>query len=101
MSAALIGNVLAQGEALAAHSWEWGTFSEALLEWHSPHLSVFGQNPFPDGQIPKAQVHEVLALQYAVRHIFTGGNTLVEADGRCLSLPNCPTSLVRCRTASG
>jgi hypothetical protein len=37
----------------ATHSWEWGTAAEALLELYNNEYSVFGSNPFPNGQIPK------------------------------------------------
>lgn len=61
---------------LASHSWEWGTAAEALLELYNGELSVFGSNPFPNGQIPNAD-HGTFALAYAQSFIDTGAQTLV------------------------
>lgn len=61
---------------LAGHSWEWGTASEALLEWDSPALSVFG-TPFPVPSNPSSP-----ALDYARQHIFLNGQYLVPDDGK-------------------
>lgn len=72
---------------LAAHSWEWGTASEALLELDTPELSVFGLAPFPIPSHPSSP-----ALDYARQHIYLNSSILVPGDGRFLSLPNC-TSL--------
>jgi hypothetical protein len=44
---------------LASHSWEWGTGAEALLELYNNELSVFGPDPFPNGQIPQADPFKV------------------------------------------
>ncbi|KAI1363921.1 hypothetical protein F5Y08DRAFT_353976 [Xylaria arbuscula] len=81
MSLETISKVISQGHLLATHSWEFGTFSEALLEWYDPHLSVFGASPFPDGKIPVAQVEEVESLSYAQPHIWTNSTTLIDGDG--------------------
>ncbi|KAK8035782.1 hypothetical protein PG991_001855, partial [Apiospora marii] len=81
MSADLISNVIAQGHRLATHSWEYGAFAEALLEWHDPRLSVFGADPFPGGGVPVVQVGDVQALAYARPHIWTNSSTLVDGDG--------------------
>ncbi|KAI0506644.1 hypothetical protein F5B22DRAFT_639035 [Xylaria bambusicola] len=81
MSLEVISKVLSQGHLLATHSWEFGTFSEALLEWHDPHLSVFAASPFPDGKIPVVQVDQVESLSYAQPHIWTNSTTLVDGDG--------------------
>jgi hypothetical protein len=81
MSAELIANVIAQGERLATHSWEYGAFAEALLEWYSPSYSVFGNGTFPNGQIPVLQVNETQSLSYAKPHIWTNSTTLVDGDG--------------------
>lgn len=61
---------------LAAHSWEWGTAAQALLELDSPALSVFG-NPFPVPSNPSST-----ALDYARKHIYLGGQYLVPSDGK-------------------
>ncbi|KAK7968928.1 hypothetical protein PG988_008001, partial [Apiospora saccharicola] len=81
MSAELINNVIAQGHRLANHSWEYGTFAEALLEWYNPQYSVFGADPFPNGKIPVLQVGDVQSLAYAKPHIWTNQTTLVDGDG--------------------
>ncbi|KAI1818000.1 hypothetical protein GGS20DRAFT_426833 [Poronia punctata] len=81
MSAEVIVKVIGQGYELATHSWEYGTFSEALLEWHNPESSVFGESAFPDGKIPVLQVEEVESLSYALPNIYTDGETLVDGDG--------------------
>ncbi|KAK7989918.1 hypothetical protein PG989_010233 [Apiospora arundinis] len=81
MSAELINSVIAQGHRLATHSWEYGTFSEALLEWHTPQYSVFGSDPFPNGKVPVLQVGDVQALSYAKPYIWTNQSTLVNGDG--------------------
>ncbi len=60
----------------ASHSWEWGTASEALLELYNPELSVFGSNPFPNGQIPNADP-QTFALTYAKQFIDVNGQVLV------------------------
>ncbi|KAF2964581.1 hypothetical protein GQX73_g8987 [Xylaria multiplex] len=76
-----ISKVISQGQLLASHSWEFGAFSESLLEWHNPNLSVFGASPFPDGKIPVVQVEQVESLSYAKLYIQTGSTTLVDGDG--------------------
>ncbi|OTA65213.1 hypothetical protein K449DRAFT_420925 [Hypoxylon sp. EC38] len=81
MSSALINNVISQGQQLATHSWEYGTFAEALLEWYNPSSSVFGNNAFPDGKIPVLQVDQTRSLSYAKPHISTNSDTLVDGDG--------------------
>ncbi|KAI8949817.1 hypothetical protein F4801DRAFT_580075 [Xylaria longipes] len=81
MSLEIISKVISQGRILAAHSWEFGAFSEALLEWYNPDLSVFGACPFPNGKIPIVQVDQVESLSYAQPHIWTNSTTLVDGDG--------------------
>lgn len=89
MSAELINSVIAQGHRLATHSWEYGTFSEALLEWHTPQYSVFGSDPFPNGKVPVLQVGDVQALSYAKPYIWTNQSTLVNGDGESASYLSC------------
>lgn len=60
----------------AAHSWEWGTVAEALLELYNPELSVFSENAFPGGRIPNADPNTV-ALKYARQFINTTSQVLV------------------------
>ncbi|KAK9771906.1 putative Six-hairpin glycosidase [Seiridium cardinale] len=81
MSSDLIQSVIAQGQRLATHSWEYGTFSEALLEWYNGSYSVFGHDPFPDGKVPVLRVDEVPALSYAEPLIWTNSTTLIDGDG--------------------
>ncbi|KAI1159218.1 hypothetical protein F5B18DRAFT_637799 [Nemania serpens] len=81
MSLDIISKVIAQGHRLATHSWEYGAFSESLLEWYNPELSVFGATPFPYGKVPVVQVGQVRSLSYAEPHIWTNSTTLVDGDG--------------------
>ncbi|KAL7627365.1 hypothetical protein AAE478_001558 [Parahypoxylon ruwenzoriense] len=81
MTVEIINSVIAQGQRLATHSWEYGTFAEALLEWDNPSSSVFGNNAFPDGKIPVLQVDQTRSLSYVKPHISTNSTTLVGADG--------------------
>lgn len=81
MTAEVISNVIMQGRLLASHSWEYGTLSEALLEWYNPEISVFGKNAFPDGQIPVLDVSTTQSLSYAMTNIRTNSTTLVDGDG--------------------
>ncbi|KAI0393996.1 hypothetical protein F5Y17DRAFT_281626 [Xylariaceae sp. FL0594] len=81
MSLDTIAKVISQGRHLATHSWEFGAFSESLLEWYNPELSVFSPSPFPDGKIPVAQVNEVESLSYAHPHIWTNSTALIDGDG--------------------
>ncbi|KAI0969351.1 hypothetical protein F4678DRAFT_440133 [Xylaria arbuscula] len=81
MSLEIISKVISQGQLLATHSWEFGAFSESLLEWYNPELSVFGESPFPDGKIPVVQVEQVQSLSYAQPHIWTNSTTLIDGDG--------------------
>jgi hypothetical protein len=74
--------VLHQALALPSHSWEYGTAAEALLEYESPHLSVFGLDPFPNGRIPKVDWKEVRALLYVKPFITVDGTTLFAGDSR-------------------
>lgn len=82
MTAELISNVILQGRLLASHSWEYGTLSEALLEWYNPEISVFSKNAFPDGQIPVLDVSTTQSLSYAMLNIQTNSTTLVDGDGK-------------------
>lgn len=84
MTSELINNVIWQGRVLASHSWEYGAFSEALLEWYDPEFSVFGKGAFPDGKIPVLQVGDVQSLSYAKPNIRTNSTTLIDGDGKRL-----------------
>jgi hypothetical protein len=83
-----VESVLHQALALPSHSWEYGTAAEALLEFESPALSVFGLNPFPAGRIPKIEWRRVKALSYVKPFITIDGTTLFEGDGRLFSKHN-------------
>jgi hypothetical protein len=61
----------------ASHSWEWGTAAEALLELYNNELSVFGSNPFPNGQIPSADPG-IISLAFAKPFINTDSQVLVD-----------------------
>lgn len=82
MASELIDNVILQGRLLASHSWEYGAFSEALLEWYNPESSVFGKAAFPDGGIPVLQVGDSQSLSYARPNIRTNSTTLIDGDGK-------------------
>ncbi|KAK8238597.1 hypothetical protein HDK90DRAFT_510210 [Phyllosticta capitalensis] len=73
--------LIAQAQLLATHSWERGTLSEALLEWYDPQYAVFGDDPFPNGSIPRTDPNDVEGLKYAARHIRLDNVTLVDGDG--------------------
>jgi hypothetical protein len=60
----------------SAHSWEWGTTAEALLELYNNELSVFGSNPFPNGKIPSADPG-ITSLAFARPFISTDSQVLV------------------------
>ena len=77
-----IRKVLDKGLELAAHSWEWGTAAEALLEHHNPELSVFGVDPFPGDKLPKVDVEKVPSLVYAREFINSEGEGLCKGDGQ-------------------
>ena len=92
MATGLIENVISQGRLLASHSWEYGTLSEALLEWYSPEISVFSNDAFPDGKIPLLEVSSTESLLYAITNIRTNSTTLVDGDGKPFGLHQRPIS---------
>ena len=77
-----IHKVLDKGLELAAHSWEWGTAAEALLDYHNPELSVFSKDPFPGDELPQVDVNQVPSLVYAKEFISAEGEGLCEGDGQ-------------------
>ncbi|KAF2682877.1 hypothetical protein K458DRAFT_306384 [Lentithecium fluviatile CBS 122367] len=81
VSASTIALVLAKAQDVAHHSWEYGTVAEALLEWNNPDLSIWSDNPFPNGAVPTLNINDVYALSYVKPFIKTSGNTLIE-DGQ-------------------
>ena len=56
-----ISSVFNATRNLPSHSWEYGTFAEALLEMFNPEVSVFGDSPFP---VPTLNRSNVRALAY-------------------------------------
>lgn len=76
-----VTNVISQALHLAAHSWEYGTAAEALLELENPELSIFGANPFPEGKLPAVKAKDVHSLQWVKPFILTGRERLCEGDG--------------------
>jgi hypothetical protein len=82
-----------QARRLSAHSWEYGTAAEALLEFHSPALSVFGEDPFPGGRIPRLDWTGVPGLVYAVSFIRTNNETLIDGDGTCIHFCSHPVNI--------
>jgi hypothetical protein len=94
MASGLIDNIIAQGHRLATHSWEYGAFTEALLEWYDPAYSVFGNSTFPDFKVPVLSVNDTTALSYVKPHIVTNATTLVGADGRRTQLAPMPLHLI-------
>lgn len=71
----------ARAKELATGSWEIGTVAQALLELYNPELTVFGLEPFPNGEVPLASVDNVQSLQYALQFIRTDSDTLQHDDG--------------------
>jgi len=82
-----VGSVAQNAQNLASHSWEYGTAAEALLEWFDPSLSVFGTNPFPDGQVPSVDWTQVDSLSYVRPFISTNSQILVDGDGKYIREP--------------
>ncbi|KAK8172472.1 hypothetical protein BKA80DRAFT_318579 [Phyllosticta citrichinensis] len=73
--------LIGQAQLLATHSWEWGTLSQALLEWYDPQYSVFADNPFPNASVPRTDPNDVAGLRYATRHIYLDDVVLADGDG--------------------
>ena len=77
----VIHKVLARACDKASHSWEYGATAQALLEFHTPELCVFGPDPFPEGCLPEIDEHKVPGLIYAKRFIETDERILIDGDG--------------------
>lgn len=75
-----IVKVIELAKSKPAHSWEYGTTAQALLELYSPKTSVFGSHPFP---VPSLNKDEILSLQYAAEKIVigVGKNGLSDGEG--------------------
>ena len=75
---------MARALNVSAHSWEYGTTAQALLELRNPQISVFG-NPFPHDKLPTAiSVENVPSLTYAKPFIRLDNDTLIDGDGEPL-----------------
>jgi hypothetical protein len=81
----LINLVLAKALEVATHSWEYGTVSQALLEWQNASLSIWN-NPFPKSAVPKLDWNDVEALTYLEPHIRLDNVTLIDGDGAYIEL---------------
>lgn len=76
----VIAKVAARAKELAAHSWEFGTAAEALLELENPELSVFRKHAFPRGKISSVD-KRCQSLTYVAQYIqMDGSKTLCEDD---------------------
>ncbi|THU96981.1 hypothetical protein K435DRAFT_828762 [Dendrothele bispora CBS 962.96] len=77
-----IRSVASLARSLPAHSWEYGTASEALLELYNPSFSVFGDDPFPNIH-QEVSTNNVPSLAYAQSKIAfgSGANELSDGDG--------------------
>jgi hypothetical protein len=77
------GKVLDKGRSITSRSWEFGTLAQALLEFHNPELTVFGENAFPEGLIPKLKEPlSIAGLAYAQALIWTNDtDLLIDGEG--------------------
>ncbi|OCL14996.1 hypothetical protein AOQ84DRAFT_420366 [Glonium stellatum] len=75
-----IFKVVIQVKRLAAHSWEYGTAAQALLELYNPSLSVFSAAPFPADKVPSVAISSTDSLVYVKPHIRVDGETLILDD---------------------
>lgn len=83
-----IFKVLDVATRVAKNSWEYGTVSEALLEWNHKDLSIWNI-PFPNGQVPTLDVQSTDALNYIKDKINLTGDTLIGASGEFCFSPSC------------
>jgi hypothetical protein len=85
MSNDLVYKIMEQACGRALHSWEYGAAAESLLELYSPELSVFGQDPFPNGKLPTVDWPEVKSLAYSKQFIKTDADILIDGYGKLQS----------------
>ena len=79
-----VAAVMARALNVSAHSWEYGTAAQALLELRNPQISVFG-NPFPHDKLPTSiSVENVPSLTYVKPFIRLDNDTLIDGDGEPL-----------------
>ncbi|TAQ85422.1 hypothetical protein B7494_g6243 [Chlorociboria aeruginascens] len=76
-----VNGVAQLARLLASHSWEYGAAAEAFLELSNSSLSVFGEDPFPGGDVPVVDWEQVDALAYVEPFIRTDSQTLIDGDG--------------------
>lgn len=87
-----VANVMARALNVSAHSWEYGTTAQALLELRNPQISVFG-DPFPHDQLPTALgIENVPSLTYAKPFIRLDNDTVIDGDGEPLPIRSFPSS---------
>ena len=85
-----VANVMARALNVSAHSWEYGTAAEALLELSNPQISVFG-NPFPHDKLPTVvSIEKIPSLTYAKPFIRLDNDTLIDGDGEPLLVQTFP-----------
>jgi hypothetical protein len=74
-----IDKIAARAEELAAHSWEYGTVSNALIEIYDSSLSPF----FGDiSTVGKETYSKARGLQYAKKFIVTDKDVLCDGEGK-------------------
>ncbi|KAJ4358429.1 uncharacterized protein N0V89_003012 [Didymosphaeria variabile] len=76
----VIAKVATRAKELAAHSWEFGTAAEALLELENPELSVFHKHAFSHGKIASEVDNRCQSLKYVAQHIQIDGSKTLCAD---------------------
>jgi hypothetical protein len=89
--ASTIDSVLNLAKQKASHSWEYGTVSQAILDWHTPELSIWS-NPFPNGQLPTLDVKNTEALSYMRNGVDAEGKLWIRVDGDTLIQDGKPAS---------
>ncbi|KAF2729132.1 Six-hairpin glycosidase [Polyplosphaeria fusca] len=80
VSSSIISLVLQKAIQVATHSWEYGTVSQAQLEWQNASLSIWN-DPFPKRKVPTLDWRKVPALTYLEPHIRLDNTTLIDGDG--------------------
>jgi hypothetical protein len=78
--------IIDAGAAITKHSWEIGTYSQALLEFFNPEVTVFGTDPFPEGKLPPLKFDVPEGLRYAQPFIETESHhLLIDGGGESIS----------------
>lgn len=81
-TADVIIGVLKLAASSAQNSWEYGTVSQAKLDWYNPELSIWS-SPFPAPKLSKEQIDNTDALSY-IRDGKKGGTPWLRLDGDTL-----------------